>query len=318
MVAPKRVKKEAPIGIYSLVIPEIGPFRTLFEIVEPSFATLILGVVRSPTFEGLSFMAFSGQSCMVKARIALNVSYLNLPSGTNLIRQSLNISSFLKMMKAFHAQNSLKIECFNEEEITYSCFPRDETQMTHYTKGIIKLLSESDDMNAPDLSGLKFERIITIALNDFRNILNSAVAFKAADVTLTIRETKEQIGEKKMKITSLFIVGYTSDLGSSQTIYPSSCMIDRSEQEGGTVVIKACDPQAFDEEEIGDETIYESFYSASFSSSMLHNIVKNMPTANLTLNITNNRPLIIQYAFGENSSLAFAAAPRVPENPEDK
>jgi len=273
-------------------------------------------VVRKPKKEGLTFLAFtSGYSCMIRARIPLPVTTLNTPDGSNVVQQCIHISNFLKMLKALHAQNSLTLECFDEGQISYKCFPQDESQMTHYTQGTIKLLSETIPSAIPEFSGMKFERTINMSLNEFRNILNSAVAIKATEVTLTVREMKEEQKDGKVKITSLFIIGFTSDIATSQTVYPSSCIMEKNSEQDSTVIIKACDTKSFSDEEIhGDETKYVELVRASYVSTMLHNIVKNMPTSNLILNMSKDKPLVIQYGFGENANLAFAIAPRIVED----
>ena len=228
----------------------------------------------------------------------------------------IKMQNMLTCMRNAHAQHFLDL--WRPTDSTDVVLHVYEPDVNTYTP-TFKLRTLAKDADSIRLHVMDYKILVEIDLQTFRNAIKTAKEHKTDSVDLRVLTPRVR---KSSRVTTFFVIKYESDEVKSVFPYQSITEVDAPAPAGDAasptinpLCIRVSENIAGDYDAIPSEEDLEVLYSARFAVDYLFLFVKGMDRSGITLRLSPDLPLIIDYPLGCSSTdyVRFVLAPKLED-----
>uniref|UniRef100_A0A6C0C1D3 Proliferating cell nuclear antigen PCNA N-terminal domain-containing protein n=1 Tax=viral metagenome TaxID=1070528 RepID=A0A6C0C1D3_9ZZZZ len=226
----------------------------------------------------------------------------------------IKMQNMLTCMRNAHAQHFLDL--WRPKDSTDVVLHVYEPDVNTYTP-TFKLRTLAKDADSIRLHVMDYKILVEIDLQTFRNAIKTAKDHKTESVDLRVLTPRVQRGSR---VTTFFVIKYESDEVKSIFPYQSVTEVDAvsadpSRHTSNPLCIRVSENIAGDYDAIPSEEDLEVLYSARFAVDYLFLFVKGMDRSGITLRLSPDLPLIIDYPLGCSNTdyVRFVLAPKLAD-----
>ena len=271
------------------------PLRVLIEVISNILHRVDVQVIKDDKFEGIHIESIDPKHvCLIVARLGCTVTRIDSPC-----KFCVDTNTFNTCLKSVNSHYSLDIK--NDMDSSDLIMHAYETISNNYTTHFSVPTLVSDPENVK-LSDLEYDYTIEIDLTTLRTIVKNTIALRGNDVTFSVEEPCEQTPYKYTILT------ITTD-GNAKQKHQFHSITEK--KGGGTCVIRTEEGTI----EPPEHSKFEVKYSETFSAMYLNHFLKSMERQIITMRLSVNKPLILNYPLGsEDSFICFVLAPKAQES----
>lgn len=226
----------------------------------------------------------------------------------------IKMQNMLTCMRNAHAQHFLDL--WRPRDSTDVVLHVYEPDVNTYTP-TFKLRTLAKDADSIRLHVMDYKILVEIDLQTFRNAIKTAKDHKTDSVDLRVLTPRVR---KSSRVTTFFVIKYESDEVKSVFPYQSVTEVDAAAGDAAPLTtnplyIRVSENIAGDYDAIPSEEDLEVLYSAKFAVDYLFLFVKGMDRSGITLRLSSDLPLIIDYPLGCSSTdyVRFVLAPKLAD-----
>lgn len=288
---------------FRLKFNQVVALKSFMEVVSSVLKETEFKVVKSPSFRGIMVQGIdSSHVALVKGRLGAETE-LNLDSASFCI----TVKNVLDVLTNAHPQHFVDFTRYQgDTDITLRIYEPGVSTTRH----VFTIRTLAKEIESLDIQDIGYDYYIEAELTAIKNALKSAKCQKADSITIKICE---RLGEPEHGLRNLwFILEYSSDEMKGHNAFRSTVKMS---SDGGPTTIVAVDGKA-DAGEEGEEDDQDepmrTLYSGNFTSEFIFNFLRSMERFNVTFRLSNDKPLLLDYALGcsTSDSVRFVLAPR--------
>ena len=298
--APAREKRRFD---FRLKFNQVVALKSFMEVVSSVLKETEFNVVKTDGFRGIMVQGIdSSHVALVKGRLGAETE-LNVPSASFCI----TVKNVIDVLTNAHPQHFVDFSRYEgDTDITLRIY-EPGVSTTRHVFTIRTLAKEVETMEIQDIG---YDYYIEAELTAIKNALKSAKSQRADSITIKICEREDR--DQSAEVRNLwFILEYASDEMKGHNAFRSTVKMSVDE---GPVTIVAVDGKGEqdDEEEEDVEAPMRTLYCGNFTSEFIFNFLKSMERFNVTFRLSNDKPLLLDYALGcsTSDSVRFVLAPR--------
>lgn len=291
----KKAKNVSVDTGFDLTFDILQPLRILVDVLQNILQRVEIKVVKKEGFEGIHIECIDSKHvCLIVARLHANVKSCSDESTFCVDTATLNTC-----LKAVQSHFSLTMKSTSESADIQMC-AYESISNNYFTT--FKLPTLVHDAGAVKLTDLDYEYTIEIDLNTLRNIVKNTLALKGNEINLTIEVPNEVVPYNYTVFT------ITTDGAATQKHQFHSVT---ENQPGSTCVIRT-EEGGVDIPEVNN---FQKKYNGNFSASYLMSFLKSMERQVISMRLSENKPLILNYPLGtESSYICFVLATKADDN----
>ena len=294
-MSAKRLKMDESLEFY-VKITQPQSFKSLVDILSNILTEVDFKIEKTDTFEGIAVDSIdSSQVCLVSARVACKV-ILNQTED-----ESQNTGVFCLILKTFAScLRAIPSHYFidlsrrmGDTDVTMSGYePTIKTSSSTFTMRTI-----AREKHECGLDSLDYRYTISLDLQLFRGIVKNCKDLNSHDLTIEIKEPRVN-DDTLLKHTYVNIQSDSDEVSSKYAFHSITEL-----SEGNIIVIKTAEERtnpSDQQSEIHDDliTIVNSRYDVNFLSLFM----KSMDRQSLTMRLSPDKPLLLEYCLGGGSS----------------
>lgn len=278
--------------VFDVTFEQTPPLRTMVDVVSNVLSTVEFKVVRQDDFEGIHVESIdTKQVCLICCQLACNVK-----AASSDARWCVDTQVFNTCLKAVPSHYSLDIKnADGSSDIFMHAY--ESLSQTYSTRfKIPTLVSETESVS---LSDLDYNYTIEIDLSTLRSIVRNTIALRGSDITFRVEEPENGSTHRH---TILSIISE----GNAQQHHMFHSVTDT--KDGAACVIRT------DQSEVRHTYAQAKLvkrYEEVFSATYLNHFLKSMERHQITMKLSEGKPLILNYPLGgDQSYICFVLAPR--------
>jgi hypothetical protein len=293
---PKKAKCEPSPERWKLTFDHTQALRTLMDVISNIIGRVQIQIYNTEDFQGIHIESIdSKRVCLIVAKLNCVVEM----DGDHTTGVCIDTTTMSTCLKSIGTHYSVDIESVKSDEVTMRSY---EMISNNYTT-MFRLPTLVHDADTVKLNDLSYEYTIEIDLLTLRGIVKNCLALKGEYVTLKVEEPSTK---GRRRYTTLSIISE----GNAQQEHVFHSTTECESNEDGCV-IKTMNDVTDTHSQMGK---LEVKYEETFSASYLNLFMKSMERQMISMRLSPQKPLILNYPLGiEKSSICFVLAPRTKE-----